>query len=206
MDSGAAGTDSGFGRPIRRTGDQLVVERMIHASAEIEPDVVLGDGVKVWHFCHVRTGARIGAGTSLGRNVFVDAGVGIGERCRVQNNVSVYSGVTLEHEVFVGPGVIFTNDTLPRASSKSWLLRATLVRRGASLGGGCVIVSPRDIGEYAMVGAGAVVTRDVPDHSLVVGNPARVRGWVCRCGRVVSRKATRPLSFACAGCEDEESV
>lgn len=175
---------------------------MNHPSAEIERDVQLGEGVVVWHLCHIRAGARIGARSRLGRNVFVDAGVTIGQGCKIQNNVSIYAGVTLEDEVFVGPGVIFTNDRSPRASAESWTLSSTLVGRGASLGAGAVIVCPRVIGTFGLVGAGAVVTRDVPPHALVMGNPATVRGWVCECGERVSDGEAVPQSLVCDACQN----
>lgn len=172
----------------------------VHPTAEVEPGAELAEDVRVWHLCHVRTGARVGDGTSLGRGVFVDAGVQIGARCKVQNGVSVYRGVHLEDEVFLGPGAVLTNDLRPRATSADWAVTPTRVRRGASIGAGAVVVCGTTIGVHAMVGAGAVVTRDVPDHALVIGNPARTAGWVCRCGDIVSRAATRPDDLRCAAC------
>lgn len=145
---------------------------MVHATAEVEAGAEIGAGTAVWHLCHVREGASIGRDCVLGRNVFVDAGVRIGDRCKVQNNVSVYRGVTLEDEVFVGPSVVFTNDRRPSAVG-DWEITPTLVRRGASIGGGAVVVCGVEIGAGALVGAGAVVTRDVPPGAVVVGNPAR---------------------------------
>ena len=137
--------------------------------------------------------ARIGAGCVIGKNVYVDVGVTIGDRVKVQNNASLYRGLTIEDGVFIGPGVSFTNDRLPRAvnldgSAKAdadWELTPTVVRVGASLGASAVVLPGRNIGRWAMVGAGAVVTRDVTDHELVVGNPARRQGGVCRCGEPV---------------------
>lgn len=172
----------------------------VHATAIVEDGARLGAGTRVWHQAHVRSGARIGSDVVLGKNVFVDAGVQIGDRTKVQNNVSVYAGVTLEDEVFVGPSAVFTNDLRPRAVSHSWELVPTRVRRGASLGGGAVVVCGTEIGPWAMVAAGSVVTRSVPAHALVVGNPARVRGWVCRCGEVVSRAGQPPADLVCPAC------
>jgi acetyltransferase-like isoleucine patch superfamily enzyme len=172
----------------------------VHATAIVEDGAELGPGTRVWHQAHVRSGARIGADVVLGKNVFVDAGVEIGDRSKVQNNVSVYAGVTLEDEVFVGPSAVFTNDLRPRAVGDSWRLVPTVVRRGASLGGGAVVVCGTEIGPWAMVAAGSVVTRSVPAHALVMGNPARVRGWVCRCGEVVSRQQRPPVDLTCPAC------
>jgi acetyltransferase-like isoleucine patch superfamily enzyme len=165
----------------------------IHPTAEVEDGAVIGEGTKVWHLCHVRRDARIGLGSVLGRGVFVDAGVRIGDRVKIQNYVSVFHGVTLEDGVFVGPHVCFTNDLRPRAvnpdhSAKAvddWVLRETLVRRGASLGANSTIVCGVTIGRWAMVGAGSVVTRHVADHALVVGNPARQVGYVTPAGEPV---------------------
>jgi UDP-2-acetamido-3-amino-2,3-dideoxy-glucuronate N-acetyltransferase len=157
----------------------------IHPTAVVEDGAEIGAGTRVWHFAHVRSGARIGERCVLGKSVFVDAGAVIGSSCKVQNFVSVYSGVTLEDEVFVGPSAVFTNDLHPRASGDDWELLPTLVRRGASIGANATILSGLTLGEWAMVGAGAVVTQDVPAHRLVVGNPAKEAGWVCRFGHGV---------------------
>jgi UDP-2-acetamido-3-amino-2,3-dideoxy-glucuronate N-acetyltransferase len=156
----------------------------IHRTAVVEDDAEVGAGARVWHFAHVRSGAKVGEGTVLGKSVYVDTGAVIGARCKVENFVSVYSGVILEDEVFVGPSVVFTNDRHPRASG-DWEVVPTLVQRGASLGGNATVVAGVTIGPWASVGAGSVVTSDVEAHRLVVGNPARVIGWVCRCGHRV---------------------
>jgi acetyltransferase-like isoleucine patch superfamily enzyme len=153
----------------------------------------------VWHHCHIRSGASIGAGTQLGRNVYVDVDVSIGARVKVQNNVSVYRGVTIEDDVFVGPDAVFTNDRSPRAFG-DWEIVPTWVRRGASLGANATILCGVDIGEYAMVAAGAVVNKDVRDHQLVGGNPARHLGWVCRCGTTVSKEVAPPADLECPDC------
>lgn len=150
----------------------------IHPSAEIEPDTEIGEGSRIWHFAHVRQGSRIGRDCVIGRNVFVDSGAVVGDRCKVQNNVSVYHGVTLEDEVFVGPSVVFTNDHNPRAVG-GWEIARTRVRHGASIGAGAVLVCGITVGRGALVGAGAVVTKDVPDWTMVLGNPARPAGQVC---------------------------
>jgi UDP-2-acetamido-3-amino-2,3-dideoxy-glucuronate N-acetyltransferase len=164
----------------------------IHPSAEVESGAVVGAGTKIWHLAHVRSTARIGAGCVLGRNVYVDANVVIGDLVKVQNNVSVYQGVTIEDEVFVGPSVVFTNDLRPRAQNPDWQITPTRIRRGASLGANATIVCGVEIGPYAMVAAGSVVTRDVAPYQLVAGNPARPKGWVNEQGEVVSRDPASP--------------
>ena len=154
-----------------------------HSSAVVDEGAHVGEGSRIWHFVHVSAGARIGRDVVLGQNVFVADGAVVGDGCKVQNNVSIYDGVVLEEGVFCGPSAVFTNVTNPRAQvvRKSEFHR-TLVRTGASLGANCTIVCGVTIGRYAFVGAGAVVTRDVPDHALVTGVPARVAGWMSRHG------------------------
>lgn len=179
-----------------------LVPPRVHPTAVVEDGATIGAGAAVWHHCHVRAGAAVGAGVTLGKNVFVDADVTIGARSKVQNNVSVYSGVTLENEVFVGPSAVFTNDRFPRAVSPSWETVPTLVRRGASIGANATIVCGIEIGAYATVAAGSVVTRSLEPHELVMGNPARRAGWVCACGRVASRSQDRPDDLRCPTCRD----
>jgi UDP-2-acetamido-3-amino-2,3-dideoxy-glucuronate N-acetyltransferase len=156
---------------------------MIHASAIVDAGAQLGEGTRVWHFAHVCAGARIGAGCSLGQGVFVANDVRIGNNVKVQNNVSVYDAVTLEDDVFCGPSMVFTNVHNPRSAvPRKNEYRPTLVKRGATLGANCTVVCGTTIGRHAFVGAGAVVSRDVPDFALVVGVPARRIGWVSRHG------------------------
>lgn len=167
----------------------------IHPSAEVEADVQIGEDTKIWHLCHVRRGARLGRECILGRGVFVDAGVQIGNCVKIQNYVSVFHGVTLEDGVFVGPHVCFTNDLFPRAvnadmtikSGTDWVVAETLVKAGSAIGANSTIVCGITIGQWSMIGAGSVVTKDVPDFGLVVGNPARLIGYVNKNGE---RKAT----------------
>jgi UDP-2-acetamido-3-amino-2,3-dideoxy-glucuronate N-acetyltransferase len=160
-----------------------MTDPFIHPSAVVDEGAILGAGTKVWHFCHVYGSARIGAGCALGQNVMVGPNVTIGDRVRVQNNVSLYDGVTLEDEVFCGPSCVFTNVRNPRAFiDRKGGFAHTLVRRGATIGANAAIVCGVVIGRYALIGASAVVTRDVPDHALVFGNPAQPQGWVSRSG------------------------
>ena len=176
----------------------------VHPTAEIEQGAEIGAGTRVWHHVHVREGARIGSGCTFGRNVFVDAGVRIGDRVKVQNNVSVFRGVTLDDEVFVGPSAVFTNDRFPRAVSPDWEVVETRVRRGASIGANATLVCGVVIGEYAVVAAGAVVTRSVRPHQIVMGTPARHYGWACACGRVSSLATVPPVDLRCDRCRTQE--
>ncbi|MEN3610732.1 acyltransferase [Plantactinospora sp. ZYX-F-223] len=164
----------------------------VHPSAEVDEGARIGDGTKVWHLAHVRSTAQVGANCVIGRNVYVDANVVVGDLVKIQNNVSVYQGVTIEDEVFVGPCAVFTNDLRPRAQNPDWQITPTMVRRGASIGANATIVCGVEIGEYAMIAAGSVVTKDVKPHQLVAGNPARPLGWVDVLGQVVSRDKENP--------------
>lgn len=155
----------------------------IHPTAFIDEGVAIGAGTKVWHFCHVLKGSNIGRNCVLGQNVMLGPDVTIGDGCKIQNNVSLYAGVTLENDVFCGPSSVFTNVLTPRAFvERKTEFSPTLVRQGATIGANATIVCGNTIGRYSMIGAGSVVTRDVKDHSLVVGNPARHIGWVSRTG------------------------
>jgi UDP-2-acetamido-3-amino-2,3-dideoxy-glucuronate N-acetyltransferase len=157
-----------------------------HPSAVIDSDVEVGVDTHIWHFVHISTGARIGARCSLGQNVFVGRNVRVGEGVRVQNNVSIFEGVEIEDEVFLGPSCVFTNVKNPRAAvSRQGVYTKTLVKRGASVGANATIVCGVTLGEYCFIGAGTVVTRDVPPFALIVGNPGRQRGWVCSCGEAL---------------------
>ncbi|GGJ97616.1 hypothetical protein GCM10010123_29530 [Pilimelia anulata] len=163
-----------------------------HPSADVESGAAVGAGTKIWHIAHVRSTATIGADCVIGRNVYVDAGAVVGDRVKIQNNVSVYRGVTIEDEVFVGPCAVFTNDFRPRAQNPDWEITPTLVRRGASIGANATLICGITVGEYAMVAAGSVVTKDVAPYQLVAGNPARPRGWVDEKGNVISRDPAAP--------------
>jgi len=154
-----------------------------HKTAVVDDGATIGTGTKIWHFSHVLTGSEIGDNCNIGQNVVVGPDVNIGSGCKIQNNVSVYKGVTLEDAVFCGPSIVFTNVYNPRAElSKMDQTRPTLVKTGTTIGANATIVCGITIGRYAFIGAGTVVNRDVPDHALVVGNPARQTGWACQCG------------------------
>lgn len=157
----------------------------VHKSSYIDNNVEIGIGTKIWHFCHIQSGARIGMKCTIGQGVNISNNVKIGDGVKIQNNVSVYEGVEIEDDVFCGPSMVFTNDLTPRAEfpKGSRGYKKTLVKKGASIGANATIVCGHTIGKWAMVAAGAVVTKDVPDYALMVGAPARRIGWVCRCGK-----------------------
>ena len=161
----------------------------IHPTADVSPDAHIGAGTRIWRQAHVREHAHIGETCNIGKGVYIDTHVHIGSNAKIQNHASLFEGLTLEDGVFVGPHVCFTNDVLPRAitpdgklkSADDWVITPTLVKYGASIGAGSIIICGITIGEFALIGAGSVVTRDVPPHALVFGNPARQHGYVCRC-------------------------
>lgn len=160
---------------------------LIHETAIVDPGAKIGAGTRIWHWTHICTGAVIGANCNIGQNVFIAADVIIGNGCKIQNNVSIYKGVTLEDYVFCGPSMVFTNIFNPRAAIRKMdQVRNTLVKKGVTLGANCTIVCGNTIGQHAFIGAGAVVTRSVPDYALVAGNPSRQIGWVCVCGQKLS--------------------
>jgi UDP-2-acetamido-3-amino-2,3-dideoxy-glucuronate N-acetyltransferase len=174
-----------------------------HESSYVDEGAIVGAGTIIWHFCHVMSGAVIGERCSLGQNVVVMPRVTLGCNVKVQNNVSLYEGVRCEDDVFLGPSMVFTNVINPRSHvSRKHEYRETLVRRGASIGANATVVCGNTLGEFAFVGAGAVVTREVPAYALVVGVPARVSGWVCQCGErlpLPARVAVRTM-VQCAAC------
>lgn len=164
-----------------------MTEVYIHPSSYIDENVEIGEGTKIWHFCHIQSGVKIGKNCCLGQNVNISNNVTIGDSCRIQNNVSLYEGVELEDGVFCGPSCVFTNDLMPRAEFHKGHEKymKTIVKKGASIGANATIVCGHTIGEYAMIAAGAVVTKDVPDHALVVGIPAKIVGFVDEKGNKV---------------------
>ena len=173
----------------------------VHHTAVVDENVTIGLGTKVWHFSHILSDCSIGDHCNVGQNVVIGPGCEIGSRCKIQNNVSVYKGVTLEDEVFCGPSMVFTNVYNPRAAiPKMDQVRPTLVRKGATVGANATIVCGVTVGRHAFIGAGAVVTKDVPDYALVMGNPARQSGWVCRCGERL------PDALICEFCQRRYSL
>ena len=173
----------------------------VHPSSFVDDGCEIGEGSKIWHFCHVMPRARIGQRCNIGQNVVISPDVRIGDNVKIQNNVSVYTGVILEDDVFCGPSMVFTNVVNPRSHvSRKDEYRQTLVKRGASLGANCTIVCGVTIGRYGFIGAGAVVTKDVPDHALIVGNPGRISGWMCECGVKLAAGRLPPAAVTCGAC------
>ena len=170
----------------------------VHRTADVEPGASVGEGTRIWHFSHVMPGAVIGRDCILGQGVFVAATARIGDRVKIQNHVSVFDSVTLEDDVFCGPSCVFTNVSTPRSPTpRKDRYEKTLVRRGATIGANATVVCGNTVGAWALVGAGAVVTKDVPPHAIVTGVPARVTGWACECGE---RLPSTPRRTACAAC------
>lgn len=160
----------------------------VHESSYIDDQVEIQSGTCIWHFCHIMSGSKIGRECRIGQNVVIGPNAVVGSNVKIQNNVSVYEGVTLEDDVFCGPSMVFTNIATPRSAfprNHSEDNLPTIVRRGASIGANATIVCGNTIGEHALIGAGAVVTKDVPPHAVVIGNPGRQRGWACECGVVL---------------------
>lgn len=170
----------------------------IHESSYVDEGCEIGDGTKIWHFSHIMKGCKIGRNCNIGQNVVVSPDAVLGDGCKVQNNVSIYTGVVCEDDVFLGPSCVFTNVINPRAFiERKTEYRRTVLKKGASVGANATIVCGHTIGKYAMVGAGSVVARDVPDYALVYGCPAEIRGWVCRCGERIRFSSGRAACSAC---------
>ena len=175
-------------------------EYYVHPSSVVDEGVTIGEGTRIWHFCHIQKGALIGRHCSLGQNVNVSNNVHIGDGCKLQNNVSVYEGVELEDYVFCGPSCVFTNDLTPRAKYPKGAAgyKKTLIREGASIGANATIVCGHTVGRWALIGAGAVVASNVPDHALMLGVPAKQAGWVCACGQKLCPDGM--AQFLCPDC------
>ena len=191
----------------------------VHPTADVSAQAEIGEGTKIWQHCQVREGVVIGRGCILSKGVYVDSNVRIGSHVKIQNGISIYHGVTLEDGVFCGPHCVFTNDKQPRSinpdgtlkRTDDWVVSETLVKTGASIGAHATIVCGVTIGQWAMIGAGAVVTRDVPDHGLVYGNPARLHGFVCACGEKLKQTAEAhsnetDVQLICPQCKMETSI
>lgn len=175
----------------------------VHESSYVDEPCEIGEGTKIWHFSHVMKNSTVGKRCNIGQNVVISPDVRIGDNVKIQNNVSVYTGVELEDDVFCGPSMVFTNVVNPRSHvSRKDEYRKTLVKRGASIGANATVVCGYTIGRYAFIGAGAVVTKDIPDYALVVGNPGRVAGWMCQCGIKLdlSRHAEKSEQTMCDAC------
>jgi UDP-2-acetamido-3-amino-2,3-dideoxy-glucuronate N-acetyltransferase len=184
-----------------------VAEYTVHPSAIVDPGATIGAGTRIWHWVHVCAEAKIGLACSLGQNVFVGNRVVIGNNVKIQNNVSIYDAVTLEDDVFCGPSMVFTNVINPRSQiTRKHEYRQTLVKRGATIGANATVICGHIIGEYAFIGAGAVVTHDVPAYALMLGNPARHSGWMCACGERLPAGDGRVSCRACGKNYDVESA
>jgi UDP-2-acetamido-3-amino-2,3-dideoxy-glucuronate N-acetyltransferase len=179
------------------------MDYFVHPSSLVDEGAEIGSGTRIWHFCHIMSRARIGRNCNLGQNVFVASGVIIGNNVKIQNNVSLYTGVVIEDDAFLGPSMVFTNVINPRSHvSRREEYQATQVKRGVSIGANATIVCGVTLGRYSFVGAGAVVSKDIPEYALVYGNPARIKGWMCQCGIKLPLKADETdAEAACPGCQ-----
>ena len=178
------------------------MEELIHETAEVSPDALIGRGTKIWHYAQVRESVVIGENCNIGKSVYVDKNVKIGNNVKIQNGVSLYDGIEVEDDVLLGPHCSFTNDLYPRAFNEDWKIVPTLVKRGTAIGSNATILCGITLGDYCMVGAGAVVIQDTLPHSLMVGNPARLKDFVCRCGQVLRMEEHKggEIVFSCSRC------
>lgn len=175
-----------------------MVKYYVHESSYLDDDVSIGQGSKIWHFCHIMSGSRIGENCNIGQNVVISPRVRIGNKVKIQNNVSVYTGVTCEDGVFLGPSCVFTNVVNPRSFiERKNEYRETIIREGASIGANVTIVCGNNIGKFALIGAGSVVTKDVPDYALIVGNPGKQIGYVCKCGNKIEFNDDKSVCISC---------
>ena len=179
-----------------------MTDYFMHDSSYVDEGARIGAGTKVWHFCHIMGSAQIGRNCKIGQNVFVGSDVIIGDKVKIQNNVSIFTGVIIEEDAFLGPSMVFTNVFNPRSPiGRTDEYRTTLVKKGASIGANTTVVCGVTLGRYAFVGAGAVITHDVPDYALVYGNPARAHGWMCQCGvKLPFRKVRNSERADCEAC------
>lgn len=174
-------------------------EYFVHESSYVDEPCTIGKGTKIWHFTHIMSNCEIGDHCNIGQNVVISPGVILGKNVKIQNNVSVYTGVTCEDDVFLGPSCVFTNVINPRSHvSRKDEYKKTVVKQGASIGANATIVCGNNIGKYAFIGAGTVVTKEVPDYALVAGNPARQLGWMCQCGEKIHFKENKAVCDACS--------
>lgn len=180
----------------------------VHPTAVVETTATIGEGTKIWHFVHVREEAEIGRACVLGHSVYIGKGVKIGDRVKLENRATVYQGVKIEDDVFVGPHVTFTNDLYPRSHSPEWKFVPTLVKKSASIGASTVVICGVTIGRNAMIGAGSIVTKDIPPHALAYGNPAKIKGFVCNCGRQLKteEETERHIVMKCPACHEEYEI
>ncbi len=173
-------------------------EYFVHPTAVVDDPMEIGAGTKIWHFTHIMAGAKIGKECIIGQNVFIGSRAVLGNNIKVQNNVSIFDGVVLEDDVFCGPSMVFTNVFNPRSFiSRKKEFRKTLVRKGATIGANVTIVCGNTIGQYAFIGAGSVVTKDIPSYALVYGNPGKVKGWICQCAEEISFRSGRAVCNTC---------
>jgi acetyltransferase-like isoleucine patch superfamily enzyme len=179
----------------------------VHPTAVVEKTAKIGNGTKIWHFVHIREDAEIGKECIIGHAVYIGKGVQIGNHVKLQNRATVYQGVKIKDNVFVGPHVTFTNDLYPRSSTPLKTV-PTLVEKAASIGAGTVVICGVTIGEYAMIGAGSTVTKDMPPHALAYGNPAKIKGFVCKCGRRLTKEEEkkRQIVMKCPSCEEQYEI
>lgn len=180
----------------------------IHSTAEVSDNSEIGEGTSIWNQAQVREKSKIGSNCIISKDVYIDTCVNIGNNVKIQNGVSVYNGVTIEDDVFVGPHVAFTNDLYPRARNTDWQITETLIKKGASIGANSTIVCGTTINEYAMIGSGSVVNKNVPRHALIVGNPSRLIGFVCECGFKLSKVSSNQDSvhMQCNKCNKEYNI
>lgn len=180
----------------------------VDSTAVVDDDVKIGDGTKVWHFVHIMKDAKIGKDCIIADYVHIGRTVKIGDKVKIENRATIYEGVIIDDDVFVGPHVVFTNDLYPRSSNPDWKILPTFVKKGSSIGAGSVVVCGVTIGEYALIGAGSVVTKNVPPFSLTYGNPARVQGFICKCGKKfeVLKKTEKNVLMLCRRCNESYEI